>query len=83
MEAKVTERCIKLDGVLGHVLDLLTERLEGLLQLVTHLSFGLLGGQVIAIVHVLVLAQVGGDLTYLGVELNVALLLLSKHDCVL
>ena len=47
------------------------------------LALGLLGGHVVSVVHVLVLAQVGGDLSDLRVELHVQLLLLPEHDGVL
>ena len=47
------------------------------------LALGLLGGHVVSVVHVLVLAQVGGDLSDLRVELHVQLLLLAEHDGVL
>lgn len=43
----------------------------------------LLGVEVVAVVHVLVLAQVGGDLADFRVELDVRVPLLPKHDGVL
>ena len=64
------ERRIELELSFGHRLDLLAEALEGLLQLVTELSLGLFGREVVSVVHVLVLAQVRRDFADLGVELQ-------------
>ena len=49
----------------------------------SQLSLGLLGGEVVPVVHVLMLAQVRRDLAHLRVELHVLLLLLSEQDRVL
>ena len=43
----------------------------------------LLGGDVVAVLHVVHLAQVGGDLAHLREELDVLLLLLTEQDGVL
>ena len=80
VEAELPEGHVELQHVLGDRRDLVREALEGLLELVPQLSLSLLGREVVAVVHVLVLAQVGGDLAHLGVELHVGLLLLAKHD---
>ncbi len=82
-EGQVAKRRVKLHRLVGHLLHLVAEELEGGLQLLPHLPLRLLRGEVIAVVHVLVLAQVGGDLADLSVELHVRLLLLPKHDRVL
>ena len=69
MVAELPERGVELQLAASHALHLLAEALEGLLQLVTELSLGLFGREVVSVVHVLVLAQVRRDLTDLGVEL--------------
>ena len=70
-ESKVTEGRLKLQGSFGHGFHLVAEPLEALLQLVPELPLGLLGGQVVPVVHVLMLAQIGGDLSHLCVKLDV------------
>ena len=62
---------------------LVAEPLEGLLQLLSQLSLGLLGGEVVPVVHVLMFAEIRRDLAHLRVELHVLLLLLSEQDRVL
>ena len=62
---------------------LVAEALECLLQLSSQLSLCLLGGEVVPVVHVLMLAQVRRDLAHLRVELHVLLLLLSEQNRVL
>ena len=47
------------------------------------LSLRLLGAQVVAVVQVLVLAQIRGDLANLRVELHVDVALLAEHYSVL
>ena len=49
----------------------------------SHLSLHLLGVQVVPVVHVLVFAQICGDLPDLGVELDVRVAPLPEHDGVL
>lgn len=48
-----------------------------------HLPLHLLCVQVVSVVHVLVFAQVCGDLSDLSVELDVCVASLTKHDGVL
>ena len=62
---------------------LVAEPLEGLFQLLSQLSLGLLGGEVVPVVHVLMFAEIRRDLSHLRVELHVLLLLLSEQDRVL
>ena len=64
-EAKVAEWCLKLKRSLGQALHLVTEALEASLELVPQLPLGLLGSQVITIMHVLMLAQICRDLSNL------------------
>ena len=80
---QVSEGDLELQLLLGQRLHLLDEVLEGRLELVAHLPLHLLGVEVVAVVHVLVLAQVGGDLAHLRVELHVRVPLLAEHDGVL
>ena len=70
MVAELPERGVELQLAASHALHLLAEALEGLLQLVTELSLGLFGREVVSVVHVLVLAQVRRDFADLGVELQ-------------
>ena len=62
---------------------LVAEALECLLQLSSQLPLCLFGGEVVPVVHVLMLAQVRRDLAHLRVELHVLLLLLSEQNRVL
>ena len=62
---------------------LVTETFEGLLQLLSQLSLCLFRGEVVSVVHVLMLPQVRRDLAHLRVELHVLLLLLSEQNRVL
>lgn len=80
---QVSEGHLKLQLLLRQRLHLLDEVLEGRLQFMPHLPLHLLGVQVVSIVHMLVFAQVCGDLADLGVELNVCVASLTKHDGVL
>lgn len=80
---EVSERHLELQLLSGQRLHLLNEVLEGGLELVPHLALHLLGVQVVTVVHVLVFAQVGGDLSDLGVELDVRVAPLTEHDGVL
>lgn len=73
----IPEGRVELHLLLGHVLDALAEALEGHLELVAQLALALLGRQVVAVVHVLVLAEVRRDLAHLRVELDVHVLLLA------
>ena len=63
--------------------NLFAEVLERRLEPVPELSLSLLGSQVVAVVQVLVLAEVSRDLAHLRVELNVHVTLLAEHDRVL
>ncbi len=83
VEAELAERNVELEIDLGGGRHPIAEALEGLLQLVAQLAFRLLGCQIVTVVHVLVLAQVSGDLANLGVKLNVSLLLLPEHHGIL
>ena len=67
-EAKISERNLKLNGAFCHLLHFVTEPLEALLELVPQLPLGLLGGQVIPVVHVLVLPKVRCDLANLEIN---------------
>ena len=49
-------------------------------ELVAQLSLGLFGGEVVAVVHVLMLAQVGRDFADFRVELDLGVFLLAHHD---
>ena len=49
----------------------------------TEFSFGLFGSQIVAVMHVLVFAQIGCNLSDLGVKLDVVVLLLAEHDGIL
>lgn len=80
---QVSEGHLELQLLFSQRLYLLDEVLEGRLELVPHLSLHLLGVQVVAVVHVLVLAQVGGDLAHFGVKLHVCVASLAEHDGVL
>lgn len=80
---QVSEGHLELQLLLGQRLHLLDEVLEGGLELVPHLALHLLGVQVVPVVHVLVFAQVCGDLPDLRVELDVRVPPLAKHDGVL
>ena len=80
---EVSEGHLELQLLLRQRLHLLDEVLEGRLELVPHLPLHLLGVQVVAVVHVLVFAQVGGDLPDLRVELDVRVAPLAEHDGVL
>lgn len=80
---EVSEWHLELQLLLRQRLHLLDEVLEGRLELVPHLPLHLLGVQVVAVVHVLVFAQVGGDLPDLRVELDVRVAPLAEHDGVL
>ena len=82
-ESELPEGRIELDLLLGKGFNLLGEALEGGLEFVPELTLGLLGGEVVTVVHVLVLAEVGCDFSHLGVELHVYVLLLAEHDGVL
>ena len=82
-EAKITEGNLELYRALSHLLHLVTESLEALLQLVPQLPLCLLSSQVVPVVHVLVLTEIRRDLANLSVELHVLLLLLSEQDRVL
>lgn len=70
MISEFSERRVELQLAASGALHLLAESLEGLLQLVTQLALGLFGGEVVAVVHVLVLAQVGSDFADFSVELQ-------------
>jgi hypothetical protein len=83
VETELPEGHVELDVALGERVDFVAEALERLLQLVSQLPLRLLGGQVVAVMHVLVFSQVGSDLPHLGVELHVLLLLLAKQDGIL
>lgn len=48
-----------------------------------HLSLHLLGVKVVSVVHVLVFAQVCGDLPDLRVELDICVAPLTEHDGIL
>lgn len=74
---KLPERCVKLHFLLSHVLDALAEALESHLQFVAQFSLALLGGQVVTVVHVLMLPQIRGYLAHLRVELHVDVLLFT------
>lgn len=80
---EISERNLKLQLFLGEGLDLLDEVLEGGFELVSHFSLHLFSVEVVAIVHVLVFAQVCRDLAHLRVELHVRVTLLTEHDGVL
>lgn len=80
---QVSEGHLELQLLSSQRLHLLDEVLEGRLQLVPHLPLHLLCVQVVPVVHVLVLAQVCGDLSHLRVELDVRVASLPKHDGVL
>ena len=62
---------------------LFAESLKGGLESVSEFSFGLFGGQIVAVVHVLVLLKIGRDFSHLRVELHVVVFFLAKHDGVL
>ena len=83
VEAEVAERLLERDLVVRQRLDLLDERLEGHVELASHLALALLGDEVVAVAALVVLAQVGDELAHLGVELQVEVLLLAEHDGVL
>lgn len=59
------------------------KRLEGGFQLVPELSFGLFGCQIVPVVHVLVFAEIRGDFSDFGVELQIVMLSLSEHNSIL
>lgn len=80
---EISERNLELQLFFGERLDLLDEVLEGGLEFVSHLSLHLLCVEVVAVVHVLVFAQICGDLAHLRVELHVCVALLPEHDGVL
>lgn len=80
---EISEGNLKLQLLLSERLHLLDEVLEGGFEFVSHLSLHLLGVEVVAVVHVLVFAQVCGDLAHLRVELHVRVALLTEHDGVL
>jgi len=80
---EVSEGNLELQLLLRQRLHLLDEVLEGRLELVPHLALHLLGVQVVAVVHVLVFAEVRGDLPDLRVELDVRVAPLAEHDGVL
>lgn len=80
---QVSEGHLELQLLFSQRLHLLDEVLEGRLELVPHLPLHLLGVQVVSVVHVLVFAQVCGDLAHLCVELDVRVASLTKHDGVL
>lgn len=80
---QVSEGHLELQLLFSQRLHLLNEVLEGRFELVPHLSLHLLGIQVVPVVHVLVFAQVGGDLADLSVKLYVCVASLAKHDGVL
>ena len=83
VESQLSEGHVKLQVSLGDGLHFVAEALEGLLQLVPELPLRLLGSQVVPVMHVLVLAQVRGDLADLSVELHVPVLFLAEEDGVL
>lgn len=80
---QVSEGHLELQLLLGQRLHLLDEVLEGRLELVPHFPLHLLCVEVVPVVHVLVLAQVRGDLAHLRVELDVRVAPLAEHDGVL
>lgn len=80
---QVSEGHLELQLLFSQRLHLLDEVLEGWLELVPHLPLHLLGVQVVSVVHVLVFAQVRGDLPDLRVELDVCVASLTEHDGVL
>lgn len=80
---QVSEGHLELQLLLGQRLHLLDEVLESRLELVPHFALHLLRVQVVPVVHVLVLAQVRGDLAHLRVELDVRVAPLAEHDGVL
>lgn len=80
---QVPERHLELQLLFSERLHFLDEVLEGRLELVPHLSLHLLGVQVVAVVHVLVFAQIRGDLPDFCVKLDVRVAPLTEHDGVL
>lgn len=83
LSPQISERDLKLKLLLGKCLHFLNEVLKGRLEFVPHFTLHLLGVQVVSVVHVLVLAQVCGNLSHLCVELYICMALLPKHDGVL
>lgn len=80
---QVSEGNLKLQLLFRQRLHLLDEVLESRLQLMPHLPLHLLGVEVVSVVHMLVFAQVCGDLADLGVELDVCVTPLTEHYGVL
>lgn len=68
---------VKFNLLFGHALHLLAEAFEGGLEFVSELPLALLSGEVISVVHVLVLAQIRCDFSHLRVELDVHMLFLT------
>lgn len=83
LSPQVSEGHLELQLFFSQRLHLLDEVLEGRLELVPHLPLHLLRVEVVSVVHVLVFAQVCGDLPDLCVELDVCVAPLTEHDGVL
>lgn len=82
-EPKFSEGCIELDFLLGHTFDFLTEAFECGFELVPEFSLGLLGGKIVTVMHVLVLAKISRNLTDFRIKLHVHVFLLAEHYSVL
>ena len=80
---QVSEGHLELQLLFRQRLHLLDKVLEGRFELVPHLSLHLLGVQVVPVVHVLVLAQVGGDLAHLSVKLYICVASFAEHNGIL